>query len=102
MVLVLQRYMLPSAYLYVGGVDVGSVTRTLHSPMCPDRICRNLSDSAGFCRTQLPDYVSVTRAKLAYLVQEESSGAQWSLPEYGIIRWSLWIPTILFRWIPMD
>ena len=26
----------------------------------------------------------------------------WSLPEYGIIQWSLWIPTIHFRWIPVD
>ena len=66
--------------------------RTLHSPTCP----------AGICWTQLLDFVCVTRAKLAYLVWEESGGVQWSPPEYGIIWWSLWIPTMLFRWIPLD
>ena len=76
--------------------------RTVHSPTCPAGIRRNLSDSAGIRWTQLPDFVSVTRAKLAYLVREESGGVRWSLPEYGIIQWSLWIPTILFRWIPVD
>ena len=84
------------------GKNVDVCMRTVHSPTCPAGIRRNLSDSAGIRWTQLPDFVSVTRAKLAYLVREESGGVRWSLPEYGIIQWSLWIPTILFRWIPVD
>ena len=43
--------------------------RTLHSPTCP----------AGICWTQLLDFVCVTRAKLAYLVWEESGRVRWNL-----------------------
>ena len=42
-----------------------------------------LPESAGFRRTQLPDFVSVTRAKLAYLVREESGGVRRNMAYSG-------------------
>ena len=48
--------------------------RTVHSPTCSTGNSRNPADSTGIRRTQIPECVGVTRAKLACLVRKESAG----------------------------
>ena len=52
------------------------LTRTVHSPTCSAKNSRNPLDSTGICRTQIPECLGVTRAKSAYIFQEESTGNQ--------------------------
>jgi hypothetical protein len=69
--------------------------RTVHCPTCPIGIRRNLPDSAGFRRTSHPDFFSVTRAKLACLVQRESGGVRRNMAYSGGLHG---IPPYFFHW----
>ena len=75
----LYMYILLLIYIFYAQMWMSCPRRTVHCPTCSTGIRWNLSDSARVRWTQFPDFVIVTRAKLAYLVREESSGVRWNL-----------------------
>ena len=84
--------------------------RTLHSPTYSGGVRRSPPESAGLRRTQIPEYLGVTWAKLEIVVQRspvESGGVYWSLPDSkrtlsGGLRRTHILESTGVCWIPPD
>ena len=76
------------------------VLRTVHSPTFSAGNSRIPADSSGIRWSQIPECLGVTRAKPAYLFQEESGGVHWKPAYSSGVRG---IRPDFFRWgSPLD